>query len=457
MKRNLFAILLTFVMIAAVIFIAAPATKAETEADITLSADTTKTLVIDSDKVLNLNGFNATVSVNKGVTLTIVDTKFMEGDWNLDGTSAGTLTVAEGSEGTIKAWEQFGDYKYLAVKSKDGTYSAHPFNIMVSELGVNTYSSKITVGITVIADDVVAALIDAGEFGLRNYSLQGTVNADKEFTPHWKKFAGEDGKTNGLKGYVDLTGSLDSNVLTNNSIATVGAYIKVNAGNGDLIIDSFSQTGVSPLEILTAVNNNASNYTPEQKTKMVEMLAKEENAHLKEYCGKFLDTNTTIVYEKITSIDKLETGNYVIICSTNGYALGASGTVGNGNYPTTEPVKPTVDGSVVTATDDVICALTISKDDNGNVQVAIKDPNGYIVGVRSTNSGTYLSDMTTYNPNYKWTVKCNDDGTFCFYVTSACLHRLAYRGDKNSFCTRGATNLTTTYPPFFSLYKECSE
>jgi hypothetical protein len=270
-----------------VIFIAAPATKAETvEADITLSADTTKTLVIDSDKVLNLNGFNATVSVNKGVTLTIVDTKFMEGDWNLDGTSAGTLTVAEGSEGTIKAWAQFGDYKYLAVNNGN-TYSAHPFNVSVSALGVNTHSSTVTVGITVIADDVVAAMIDAGEFGLRNYSLAGTENADKEYTAHWKKF---DGK-NGLKVYFDMTGSLSEDVLSNDLLAKVGAYIKVNGET----IDSLQTIEVKPLEVLSRLNEKVNDFTDAQRIKMSVMIQNTKNkageAYLGQYCEKFLPRN----------------------------------------------------------------------------------------------------------------------------------------------------------------------
>lgn len=292
MKKSLLAMLLAVIMVAAVIFIAAPATKAETvEADITLSADTTETLVIDSDKVLNLNGFNATVSVNKGVTLTIVDTKFMEGNWNLDGTSAGTLTVAEGSEGTIKAWEQFGDYKYLAVKNGN-TYSAHPFNIMLTNVGVNTHSSKITVGITVIADNVVANLIDAGEFGLHNHTLELEKNRnhpeyENRYAKHFAKFNGK----NGLQVYFDLTNSLNKDVLDENRSNEFGAYIKVNAGYGDVIVDSKATTEIAPKAVLEKVNEKASGYTADQQDMMIDMCNTAE--YLKYYCCNFCGHITT--------------------------------------------------------------------------------------------------------------------------------------------------------------------
>ncbi len=391
MKKNLLAILLAVIMVAAVIFIAAPATKAETiEADYTavekvigentvvqvVDAHGDKiTEITDNNKVLNLNGLDATISIKKGVTLTIVDTKFMEGDWDLTGNSAGTLTLDEGSGGTINAWAQFNDYKYLAVKSENGTYSAHPFNIMVSSKGVNTHSAKIIVGITVIADNVVADLIDKGEFGLHNTTLDNQPNHeeyDNRYAKHWAKF---DGK-NGLRVYFDLNNSLSKDVLTEDRSNEYGAYIKVNAGyDKEVIVDSKTTTTVTPTDILTDLNEKAGRFSLAQKLKMQAMINRtvdgDEVAYLESYCENFIPQNYTLSFENTDN--RTEFSSEKQVWEQNGIIFTnekAASTTNIADY--SNPVRLYKSSSVTIAASGITQIVIVSDDEKEDYKTALE-------------------------------------------------------------------------------------
>lgn len=438
MKKSLFAMLLAVIMVAAVIFIAAPATKAETEADITLSADTTQTLVIDSDKVLNLNGFNATVSVNKGVTLTIVDTKFMEGDWNLKGTSAGILTVAEGSEGTIKAWAQFGDYKYLAVKNGN-TYSAHPFNIMLTNVGVNTHSSKITVGITVVADDVVAALIDSGEFGLHNITLDGQPN-HAEYENRYAKhpFAKFDGK-NGLQVYFDLNNSLSKDVLTENRSNEFGAYIKVNAGyDEEVIVESKSTTKIAPKAVLDSIANKYSTLSPTDKALMQKLMISSDSVKTYLSSVSVPVEETTTGYVKITSANQLTSGKYVLVAE-GGYAP----TILNGSW--VEVGQPIVDKfGTITAENATAFLWTLTVDGDS---VVLMDANNKSIAPEGGNENGIKEG------EYSWAFSF-ENGVFSFSGTGEDTVTLACNKTSNYKIKAYKNDTAKGYPHTFALYKE---
>lgn len=246
-------------------------------------------LEITASGVLNMNGYDATVKVTGDNTvLSVVDTAFMT-DWNLTGEMAGKLTVTEGAE-KIENWTQYGEYKYLAVYDKEtNTYSAHPFNLTIDKIGVNTYFPAVAIRTVFIADDTVAKLIDAGEFGLHNHTADSEVEV--EFTRYDKKeFVTDEGIINGIQAYFYLEGSLGSEVLENNVSNTFSAYIKLDAGNGEITIDSLTKPEISPKGILEDLNAKADSFSADQQAKVVEMLAKEENAYLKEILTNFAAT-----------------------------------------------------------------------------------------------------------------------------------------------------------------------
>ncbi len=301
MKKNLLAIFLAVVMIAAVVFIAAPNAKAA-DANVITANDNGETISVAAGDIVNLAGktnvkINVTGSKDEEnpVEVAIIDTSVVsatkgDGSPDLSGENPGTAIISGTGYYKVKDWEQYDGYKYLKVANRDGTYSFHPFNITIDKYGVNNHYSAVSIRVTVIANDVVAKLIDAGEFGLHNYNLAGK---DEEYSPYWKTFAGEE--TNGIRAYYYLDGSFASGVLTDNRYCTVSAYIKLNDTKvgGELIIESNTKLDIYPKSILIALNNDAAKYDA-QKHKVVKMLNKEGNDYLKTYLGSFLESKPTI-------------------------------------------------------------------------------------------------------------------------------------------------------------------
>ena len=301
MRKNLLAMLLAVVMIAAVVFIAAPATKAADANVITAQTDGEEIPAAAGDTVDIAGKKNVKITVTGEGAIYLVDSANLE---DLTGAASGTATV----NGAVADWVQHSDgFKYLAVKDGD-TYSAHPFNFTIDKYGVNTHYSAISARVTVIADDTVAALIDAGEFGLRNYTLGESTDADKqakEYSAHWEKF----GDKNGIRGYFYLEDSLTSDVLTANASCELGAYVKINGK----IINSLQTIEITPQAILTDLNNKADTYSIKQKVKMNTMMNLEDNAHLVTYCENFLprDISTdALTDEEIAELAALATEQY---------------------------------------------------------------------------------------------------------------------------------------------------
>ena len=312
MKKNLFTLFLAVVMIAAVVFVAAPTAQA---AEVHTAEADNAVLDVAAGDTVNLSGKkNVTINVTGDGAIYLVDTANLE---DLTGAASGSATV----NGAVAEYVQHDGFKYLAIKAEDGTYSAHPFNLTVDKYGVNTAYSAVSVRVTVIADNTVAALIDAGEFGMhRTASTEGAI---KEYFPHWKTFAGDDGEiaTNGLRAYYYLDGSFASDVLKDETIATVGAYIKLD---GYETIESNQTQTINPLNILNTLNAKVATFIPEQRVKLQAML--ENNDTLQTYCPNFLGG-----WKLVTDVADLAAGDKVIIVAKDAAYNFALSTTDNGN------------------------------------------------------------------------------------------------------------------------------
>ena len=148
-------------------------------------------------------------------------------------------------------------------------------------------------------------------------------------------------------------------------------------------------------------------------------------------------------YAKITSMDELTSGEYVVVCN-NGVALGKL----DGSWVTT--AAPVVDGDIVTDAAGAVWTLTV---DGTNVKLA--DANGkYIAPKGGNNNGIKEGE-------YNWSVSCTD-GMFKFAGQGSDTVTLAGNADsENKF--RGYKNTTVTgsyaskYPSTFALYKLVEE
>lgn len=400
MRKNLLAMLLAVVMIAAVVFIAAPNAKAA-DAPTVITAEAGKTIELTADAIVNLNGLKNVVIDTKGYKVSLVDTGNLD---DLSGDAAGTAKVT----GTVADWVQHtGGFKYLALENADGTYSAHPFNISITEYGVNTHYSAVSVRVTVIANDKVAKLIDAGEFGLHNYNLANTKNADKEYSPYWKSFkdfTNEDGKytTHGIHGYFYLENSLTSDVLTDNLFAQVGAYIKI----GNLTVESNTKVDIYPKTILTDLNKKVIDeptlFTEDQKAKMVELLNKEGNDYLKAYCGNFLPAEPVYVWELVKDASALTVGDKIVIVAMgSNYAL--STTQNNNNRAQAAVTKG---DNIITFGDDVQ-VLTLEAGKVANT-FAFNTGSGYLYAASS--GSNYLKTKNDLDNNGSWTIEIDAKG-----------------------------------------------
>ena len=180
MKRNLFAIVLVALVVAALVFVAAPATKAE--ATIHTASEDNSAILANAGDIVNLAGKkNVTINVTGGGAIYLIDTGNVD---DLTGNSAGTAILGEGVTLAEKWVQHAGGYKYLALKNEDNTYSAHPFNLSITKYGVNPTLNAIAVRATYLANDVVKELITA--HGLHNLNLdeENNPNYDKRYTSY---------------------------------------------------------------------------------------------------------------------------------------------------------------------------------------------------------------------------------------------------------------------------------
>lgn len=277
MKRNLFTIFLAVIVVVALVFAVAPTTQAATVIEAKANDEV---IDVQQNSTIDLKGFkNVTVNVTSetAVELSFVDTSFMlaDGDLDLTGDNAGTVKIT--GNYTVKDWVQYGDYKYLKVENGD-TLSFHPFNLSITQLGINTTKNAVCIKAVFIANDVVAKLIDEkGEIGIHNYSLKDHPEyAEKEYTPIDRKF----GEKNGIDRYFSLMGSLDQENLT--SFNTLGAYLKL----GELTIDSLQTVDITPKDVLAHINQSYETFSDAKKAMLVNMIG--DKAYLEHYCVNFV-------------------------------------------------------------------------------------------------------------------------------------------------------------------------
>lgn len=295
MKKKMLITFFAVLFVVAMVFVAAPGTKAATSVapDYTVNANGE---VIDADgelvteisasgKILDMKGNDATIKVT-ATSLIVVDTHFMEGKWDLTGERAGKLTLAEGSTGTIEAWGQFGDYKYLKVENTDEngakSYSFHPFNLTITQVGVNTYeeANAICVKAVFVANEVVRDMID--DYGLINI----TTN---KIGPGAKNYPFPEGKY-GVEAFFDLKDSLAEDVLKENESREVGVYMEING----MTIYSKTTVDVTPRTILKDLNDKSTDFAPVLRGKMQALMNREGFEHLQEYLPRFIDVKLNL-------------------------------------------------------------------------------------------------------------------------------------------------------------------
>ncbi len=149
------------------------------------------------------------------------------------------------------------------------------------------------------------------------------------------------------------------------------------------------------------------------------------------------DGNAT--YTKISTMDELTTGEYVMVVST-GYAP----SVLDGGWVLA--VQPTVEGAKVTNANGAGWTITV----NGDGTVKLADANGVSIAPKSGNANGIASG------DYSWAVECAD-GTFTFKgqgddTTTLCSNK----GSDNKFRSYKNGTVATNpngYPSQFTLYK----
>lgn len=204
--------------------------------------------------ILDLNGQDISIAVTGDTTkLYVADTGFMANGLDLTGATAAKLTVTEGAD-KVADWGQYGDFKYLKVQNNDGSFSFHPFNMAISQVGLNTVKGAICVEVTFIANDVVKAMLMAenGDYGFRSLN-DDTANEHQRSAKANVRYQFTE-KGNGVRAYFDLTGSLEAGNF--DKTVEYKAFMKI----GSVELDSKYTVVINPREIMNALNN--SNITP---------------------------------------------------------------------------------------------------------------------------------------------------------------------------------------------------
>ena len=141
------------------------------------------------------------------------------------------------------------------------------------------------------------------------------------------------------------------------------------------------------------------------------------------------------VYKKISSMDELTTGKYVMILDT-GYAPGSLA----GTWVTA--VQPSVTGGSVTDPTTGVWTLTVS-----GSSVKLTDANGVSIAPKGGDSNGIKSG------DYNWEVRI-EGGKFSFYGTGTDTVTFASnKGSENKFRAYKNTTINAGYPYEFTLYK----
>lgn len=247
MKRNLFAIFLTVALIVAMVFVVAPYAKAEESGIVQATAD--GEIDVAAGKILDLNGFDVTVAVNE--PLYVIDTKNISATG--EGEGIGTVKNTGTGEVVTVSQDPVTKMRYLAIMNENGTYSAHPFNMTISQLGLNTKKEAICVRASFMANDKVKKIIDYG------FSIGGVDTSAKEKYPFDGNF---------VNAYADLTDSLVSDTALDKQ-KTAKAYVKI----GNETIYSTNEAVITPREVLKGINKTevAAKATDTQKAAIMQM------------------------------------------------------------------------------------------------------------------------------------------------------------------------------------------
>lgn len=260
MKKKLFACLLAAMLVAVLVFVAAPSTHAAGDSLLTATADVKSFNITENGKTLDLNGQQGvTVDIAAGITLSVIDTANME----LDGSTAGTLTVT--GSGTIAHISRDDNYRYLKVENADGSFSFHPFNLMFTRIGINTLAGEnddqveVCVQIAFIANNFVREKL--GDYGICSVATGLETPANERY-PFDNK--------NGVRAYFDLTDSLTKGNI--DSTANYKAYMYVDGEK----IESAYTLEVTPREILKTINSKSLKPTASQLERINALMAEND-------------------------------------------------------------------------------------------------------------------------------------------------------------------------------------
>ena len=273
MKRNWFAIFLALALVVTLALVVAPTAQAASTPNKVLKED--ETFTVESDMLLDLAGFNATVEVAEGKTLSVIDS----GNIGKEGTAGGTLTIAEGSKGTVAVEaEDTTGKRYLKVATGENTYSFHPFYLTIKQIGVNTSNTALCLQAMFVTTEVAQGAIETG-----------VIYGETEMTsaaPTFGAFKFNDGV---MYAYYDLMGSLVDEKGNEpegfENPKSFQAYITV----GSESVYSRTVATFSPKQVIENLNikaENAEDFSEAQREKMVIMITGKR--HLLDLSRNFL-------------------------------------------------------------------------------------------------------------------------------------------------------------------------
>ena len=263
MKRNLFAAFLAVMLVMALVFVVVPNAQAEDQNALTsvkLQESPKDPMAITKNTLLDLNGFNVTVNIDKDATLYVIDS----GNNKKDGSTAGVLTKT--GEGTLSltAQDPTNLMRYVAIKDGE-TYTFHICNLTFSQIGLNTKAGEnnedveICLRATYFGNDKVVTNIT--EFGVCPVVDGKPVQDPQQYYSANKAYNFAQGATT-THAFFNLVGSLSA--VDNTS--TFCAYMVID---GTTIYSS--NFDITPREVLKKINTLNPTPSPAQK-KAIETL-----------------------------------------------------------------------------------------------------------------------------------------------------------------------------------------
>ena len=326
MKRNLFAISLAVMLVMALVFVIAPSTKA-VEAEV-VQATANGEIPVEAGKILDLNGYNVTVTTDDEIT--VIDTA----NTTQDGTTkAGTLTInGNGSVATVSQ-DPTDKMRYVAIQ-EGNTYSFHRFNLTISAVGINTIAGEEddTVAIclrpTFFANDKVVnsnAITDFGICPVVDGVPGEVITATGKYS-----LAGK----NLLHAYYDMIGSLDEGKIDETKYFC--AYMVVN---GETVYSSYIAE-ITPREVLKTINKEELTPTDAQmarletlfeaNTRVANILTRLSNTECVHHGGTATCTAQAVCIDCDTSYGDMLKHSYTTYVSTKKAAEG--GVLGYDTY-----------------------------------------------------------------------------------------------------------------------------